>query len=72
MRVRDRKQCCIRIRADGIEVGGNAPNDDAYEKDPKKVPNIPVEIWQYSSKGVVPGIEPLVDLNAWIPEQTSN
>ncbi len=46
---------------------GNAPNNDAYEVDPDKVPDRPVEIWQYSSKGQVGGIEELVDLNAWIP-----
>lgn len=45
----------------------DAPNNDAYETDPDKIPNMPCEIWQYSSKGVVDGIEPLVDLNAWVP-----
>lgn len=44
-----------------------APNDDAYEADETKVPDMEVEIWQYSDKGVVEGIEPLVDLNAWVP-----
>lgn len=45
----------------------NAPNDDALENDETKVPDRIVEIWQYSSQGVVDGIEPLVDLNAWVP-----
>lgn len=45
----------------------NDPNGDALEADPDKIPDRDVEIWQYSSKGVVDGIEPLVDLNAWIP-----
>lgn len=47
--------------------GGAAPNNDAYEVDPSKIPNREVEIWQYSSKGQVGGIETLVDLNAWVP-----
>ena len=38
-----------------------------YEPDETKVPDMEVEIWQYSDKGVVEGIEPLVDLNAWVP-----
>lgn len=47
---------------------GAAPNNDAYEVDPDKIPDMEVEIWQYSSKGQVEGIEPLVDLNAWVPK----
>lgn len=46
---------------------GENPNNDALEPDPDKVPDREVEIWQYSSKGQVDGIEPLVDLNAWVP-----
>lgn len=46
---------------------GENPNNDALEPDPDKVPDMEVEIWQYSSKGQVDGIEPLVDLNAWVP-----
>lgn len=46
---------------------GENPNNDALEPDSSKIPNIEVEIWQYSSKGQVDGIEPLVDLNAWVP-----
>lgn len=42
-------------------------NGDAGVPDPNQVPNMKVNIWQYSSKGVVGGIEPVVDLNAWIP-----
>lgn len=46
---------------------GENPNNDALEPDPEKIPDREVEIWQYSSKGQVDGIEPLVDLNAWVP-----
>ncbi|MGN0160048.1 MAG: GH25 family lysozyme [Lachnospiraceae bacterium] len=49
------------------ETDTTAPNDDALEADPTKVPDREVEIWQYSDKGQVDGIEELVDLNAWIP-----
>lgn len=49
------------------ETGRNVPNNDAYEKDETKYPDMKVEIWQYSDKGQVEGIEPLVDLNAWVP-----
>ena len=52
--------------AEDEENAGRAPNDDAYEPDETKVPDMEVEIWQYSDKGVVEGIEPLVDLNAWV------
>lgn len=52
---------------DAVEGEGAAPNNDAYEVDPDKIPDMEVEIWQYSSKGQVEGIEPLVDLNAWVP-----
>ena len=38
-----------------------------YEALETKIPDMEVEIWQYSDKGVVEGIEPLVDLNAWVP-----
>ncbi len=46
---------------------GENPNNDALEPDPDKIPDMEVEIWQYSSKGQVDGIETLVDLNAWVP-----
>lgn len=49
------------------EDGQKPPNDDAYEPDETKFPDMEVEIWQYSDKGIVEGIEPLVDLNAWVP-----
>lgn len=52
---------------EGKESAHNAPNNDAYEEDETKYPDMKVEIWQYSDKGVVDGIEPLVDLNAWVP-----
>lgn len=49
------------------EDTGENPNNDALEPDPDKIPDMDVEIWQYSSKGQVDGIETLVDLNAWVP-----
>lgn len=47
-----------------------APNEDALEPDPDMIPDRDCEIWQYSDHGVVEGIEPLVDLNAWVPSIT--
>lgn len=49
------------------EATGENPNNDALEPDPDKIPDMEVEIWQYSSQGQVDGIETLVDLNAWVP-----
>ncbi len=49
------------------ENASGAPNEDALEPDPDMIPDRECEIWQYSDKGVVAGIEPLVDLNAWVP-----
>lgn len=49
------------------DTTGENPNNDALEPDPDKIPDMEVEIWQYSSKGQVEGIETLVDLNAWVP-----
>lgn len=47
--------------------GEDDESQDAVEKDENMVPNREIEIWQYSSLGEVDGIEPVVDLNAWIP-----
>lgn len=49
------------------DATGENPNNDALEPDPDKIPDMEVEIWQYSSQGQVDGIETLVDLNAWVP-----